>query len=194
MGIDVNREDYGDDCLTCFAAGKTPKYLWGSLRDVEKGNGWMPIFPEPPNGDFMLTQHPVVPCFWSGAIGGFTITFETAGPGTLIIIWHPIAGGAFRGFSANDCVWFFSNTQDVPLGWPYFSGEVSLYFREPGSFNSLSDTRDLINMPHDLECKAEVYHLSTDQYVAMFSRKWDNSSIRIKMDKAHYDQYETFEK
>jgi len=151
MGIDVNREDYGDDCLTCFAADKTPRYLWGSLRDVQKGNGWMPIFPEPPNGDFMLTQHPIVPCFWSGAIGGFTITFETAGPGTLIIIWHPIAGGAFRGFSANDCVWFF-------------------------------------------ECKAEVYHLSTDQYVAMFSRKWDNSSIRIKMDKAHYDQYETFEK
>jgi len=57
---------YGDDCITCFAHGETPKYVYVRFADVEKcPDAWCAGSPSPPNGHvFCLEQVPAFPCFF----------------------------------------------------------------------------------------------------------------------------------
>lgn len=75
MGLEVpdvpDDYGYGDDCIHCWPAGKTPLYVFVRFWDIET----CPGCPTPPNGyTFVCKQDPVVPCRFVGQLtfGGWT--------------------------------------------------------------------------------------------------------------------------
>lgn len=55
---------YGDDCLACFPAGETPRYMTAFFSDILDCNPSEPPGHEPIPGRLVLEQHTVRPCEW----------------------------------------------------------------------------------------------------------------------------------
>lgn len=64
MGIRIDPEGdpTGDNCLTCWPGGTTPRILYATFNGIEKGGNWMEGYKEPPNWSFQLIQDDVQPC------------------------------------------------------------------------------------------------------------------------------------
>lgn len=86
---------YGDDCLACFPAGKTPKYVWvrfillaSCVPDLD------PPCAAPPNDRvFKLTQDDSVPCFWRYLSDDWIIWYYTtfgSPPKTRLDLWDTL--------------------------------------------------------------------------------------------------------
>lgn len=65
----------GSACSVCWGSGKpfgdgdTPDQIFLSLSGIDKGPLWHGGLPEPPNGEFVLTQRIGSPCIFDTPIG-----------------------------------------------------------------------------------------------------------------------------
>jgi len=76
--------EYGDDCLHCFAAGKTPKYVWARFSQILQCPDVPPkICGIPPNDRvWKLTQDAVLPCWYQLVTGGWILDYTHRSPVT----------------------------------------------------------------------------------------------------------------
>jgi len=108
---------YGDDCITCWEAGLTPKSVYVRLANVEKcSDAWCDGFPSPPNNHaFCLEQVPSFPCFYHYSGHGWELTYRARHtffyPCGLWISSLPISRNYFHSETdiGTDCSAFFLN-------------------------------------------------------------------------------------
>lgn len=101
MGINPEPE-YGLNCNTCFAPGKTPKRIFIWFMGVQTGFEWRPGMPAPPSGQYILTQ--TAPCFWAKPIGPGQTSYGTNLPGTVINFNFGMPFFAFGFFNLTNCL------------------------------------------------------------------------------------------
>lgn len=103
MGLKVPKPPpdygYGDDCLDCWPAGKTPNYVFVRFWDITA----CPTRPKPPNGmPFICKQNPAFPCLYEGEFVFEGITwmafynswiFNPAGHQCDLQLWPDVPGG-----------------------------------------------------------------------------------------------------
>lgn len=64
MGIQPATTIYGDDCLLCFAADRTPLTLKVCISGIERTDFWNPFWGYAPNGYHDMLQDNGEPCRW----------------------------------------------------------------------------------------------------------------------------------
>ena len=129
MGIRVEPDDYGDDCLTCWPAGKTPKSVFATFSGIQTGDWWRSNYPPPPNGPFKLNQVDGYPCIFSYFGTIWTVIYSAKTnfpPGTqssLIIDCIPLgAASTFAQLLDGTCHYSFENNTTLPAGNFFYEG------------------------------------------------------------------------
>lgn len=126
MGILPDIE-FGNDCLACWGAGLTPKYIYLSISEMQAGNLWLPTDPPPPNGIWKLTQRPA-PCEWLYFIWPWQWFYDTALPGSAIEGTYEIADQVFQKGIPVNCTHAFTNNINFPAGSHYYGGKAQVSF------------------------------------------------------------------
>lgn len=166
------------ECLSCFAANKTPTPLFCSLQGIEIGDTWATTDEPPPNGVFELTFSAA--CTWSYAVGGLSILYKSALPGSSLLVSVAVGGFVFTDSDVADCIYEFTNFWQSPIGRNYYGGSaVLLNPLDSGSLNNI-DLMGLLNMDPtaDTWCamnRGEVGHI-TNRY----TREQDHTNVLIK--------------
>jgi len=126
MGQRMDKDEivYGDDCLWCFDAGETPKYVYARFLDIGKCPGeWCEDNPLPPNDRvFKLTQDDMKPCTWVFQDGFWDVVYHAYWPGiagcALLINYMGDWSSYFRSvfpFGVS-CKTFFTNEEECADG------------------------------------------------------------------------------
>lgn len=181
MGIETDpiEWEYGNNCLTCWDAGMTPKLLIASVSGIKIGGAWNPAMPMPPNGIHILTQD-ISPCYFKGRPAPINDYYETSIPGSRLIINATAMVTAFDGASGNNCVFEFANTQVNPA-LAYYGGRGAVAQGTPGSSPiSIADLLELLNMDGRESRKFEFFPLDSSHIVAMFADQVESTRIRFK--------------
>ena len=126
MGIRVEPDPRGDDCLTCWDAGKTPQTVYAIFKGIETGDWWTDIFPPPPNHTFKLDQSLFDPCVfnYTGLTWFVEYQARTIFPPrtqSSLKLWFNI-GDVFAQLLDGTCKFSFINNLQVPVGNYYYKG------------------------------------------------------------------------
>jgi len=176
--IDPEHQDYGDDCNTCFATGKTPLYVYACIIGIEKGNIWSLPLPEPPNGIFVLEQDSVLSCVWIGSKDNFLLTY-VATTGVFSLVYTP--GGITVFYDDRDsCESFFENDYTDPDSFYFINGKCQLCWTSNTGDIGLAKTANDFNIDPDLPLKAEFWPVDSNSFETRFARKTDGTNIMIK--------------
>ncbi|MBA7691551.1 hypothetical protein ES703_100096 [subsurface metagenome] len=199
MGTPVVPGEKGVDCPGCtpdfWAPGQTPKYVMVMFTRITKGLVWQPGDPEPPNGEFVLTQVPGVPCLWTRLDDYFKFEYDIRlGASTLEIFdghWLP----AFRSVETIPCWEYFHSSLAPPGGWRYNEGDgfIDLY-DFPGTAYQLLHDYNLAPTEYTRFDVLPVPDGPPYVQVRRFGNVRTPTNIKIKTDATHKDQYEMFEK
>lgn len=116
-------------CANCWGPGKTfgdvptPGTVLATVYGIEKGTNWIGGDPEPPNGEYTLTQNLANPCrfdwsdgtwlihWWAYTVGGSLFTIELIG-----------IEFAFECTRAQNCRTYFTNELDDIPPSKYYAG------------------------------------------------------------------------
>lgn len=136
MGIPITPfpDPYGNDCLQCYDAGKTPQILYAIFKGIAIGDLWDDDWPGPPNHVFQIIQDGVDNCKWSYVGDVWTIEYDATfvGPGlgqTLlnVTLLEPFAETAFTGWTKNPCGSKFNNEIWDKTMHPYIGGAAWIF-------------------------------------------------------------------
>lgn len=129
MGIIIDPEERGDDCLACFEAGKTPKFMYAMFGGIGKGPAWMPMFPVGPAVTFKLTQSVDFPCCWyymgdDWWVYYWAVAIDLPGVSSTIMMWYGGPGGFQMFFNRKfaHCQSEFTNEYTAPGWWVWYDG------------------------------------------------------------------------
>lgn len=105
----------GDDCLTCFDEGQTPRFVTATFSGITD------CWPGDPNGAppgvMVLEQDPFFPCFWSvGAGWNWICAWDPTAVGGSLLGLSFGAISYFTGFDPDPCVTSFVNTNICGYG------------------------------------------------------------------------------
>lgn len=193
MGIPLDPPEYGNDCLACFPAGKTPKYVYATFTNIIGGDEYVPgISPIPPNGTYKMEQ--ANGCSWEYEDANVICEYRASIVGISgIELEQKVAACIAFGAEDDPCTYAFEQ-DDNPVGLIYCAGEVQVAFVEnPGNPYALRTIADLISLPLDSCVLAEFWPLTRYTWVPMFaSHRWP-TKIHLKIDWTHWDQYDMFE-
>lgn len=155
MGIksDPGYDLWGDDCLNCFTAGKTPKRLYVTINGVQITQQWVEDYGEPVNGQFILNQ--TWPCKWEGGHSGAWVTVDYTGPYPILwavtekFYWY------FKEEQTEGCPFFWINEYQGPGGL-FMHGNAFVFIREQtNSPPSIKKTLDMLGEVPDKDTFAE---------------------------------------
>lgn len=144
MGIPVSEPDYGEDCLACWAAGRTPRTAYAVFTGVPT----CPYYPEtvPNNVPLAMSQTVEDPCGWdTGPLTSWRASYATSetaaflgltyNPTGQCYYWQQAFGMCRSEFVDNSqsCVGECPYKDDCPAGqiyptregsgWTYFSSD-----------------------------------------------------------------------
>lgn len=112
--------EYGNNCSSCFALGKTPKYVYARFFLLEGCTyGWVPPCHPPPNDRlFKLTQTAISNCLWRYEQSGWKVDFRA---------WYPPISGAYLQLFDDDGYNYFSDqhTGCIDEGFVWTNGFLS---------------------------------------------------------------------
>ena len=174
--------EYGSDCLDCFPAGETPKYLYVRFAEIEKcSNAWCVGFPPPPNDRcFKLIQQPGTPCLWTYPGSDWQIQYYAKiVPPTnsrLTVDSLPIQRNYFRGWTPAFviCQQFFQNQNTCVLNTCGVGGQAIIT-----SSKEASDILESINLSKSSDLFLELFPLSGAKLVFKFCKLQDSTNIAI---------------
>jgi len=171
--------ELGNDCLTCWAAGETPKYIYANFANIKKGYDWLPWLPEPPNGLFQLEQ--LTPCLWQLSFGIFAIEFSISAGNSITKISSPatIPEDIFENSRAA-CAWFFENDNNWPAGVDFYGGFCQVFFRTLSNSPSLQKHCNLLNIKNDENTFADFFPVDADNTVVRIASIPESINIKIK--------------
>jgi hypothetical protein len=175
-------EDYGNNCIHCFASGKTPKFILAYASGIEIGQNWPPGWPPPPNGFHLMQQLPIA-CWFSTTQDVYPLCSLYWIPGTSDLgIQVSIAQFAFDCHWDSNCeVWFENVFIDEPLR-RYFGGYVVLGWLVGDAFNSYLSTMKKLNIAPSVDTLADAFPLDSEKFLHRFARPADGTNILIKLD------------
>lgn len=147
MGTPVKEPEFGNDCIACWDAGETPKFVYVMFDGVLKGDP--PDSVQVPNGHlFKLEQDPASPCHWH---------YQETGPTWKVSVWRSaitgnwfvtldywLVGSHFHG-SIDDCPAeqaIFENTYWNKLIRKGYDGVASILWMDEAL-----DLVEALNMP-----------------------------------------------
>lgn len=178
MGIPWPPDGFGLNCLSCFAPGQTPPFVFVTFEAIEIGDKWRPGDPPPPNGTFQLDQHLLNGCHY----GAFTPTaflfFSMEGDLGHITI-EAFGIPQFISDNGGVCHWFGGNQLQNPALSHWTRGYAQIAFTGPGSSPSMGDTADEFGFTRDHEPKFDFWPVNPDYTTRIVSRRIP-SNIKIK--------------
>lgn len=182
MGIrtDPGYSLFGNDCLTCWLPGFTPKKLYIGVSGVIHNDDFAPSEP-PPNGVFLMEQNPFIACQWIGVTGNWTITFGITPTTSGIGIIGPSSLIGFLG-SGGQCEFAFDNEQDFPN--VFYDGSVIISPREREAENgpTIQGTMDLMAVETGKKVFCELIPESPTAATFRIADQRDRTRIHIKVD------------
>lgn len=198
MGTPVDPGEKGVDCDAMtpdrWPPGQTPKYLMVMFSNIVQCPWPPPPLPEPPNGEFVLTQDPLVPCLWSRTDAYFSFQYDIHLGASTLQIWDGHMLLAFFNRIVHVGWEYFYNERTCPVGTRYAEGDAFIDLYDfPGTAYQLLHDYGLA--PTDYT-RFDVLHVPDEpSYVQV--RRFGNvrtpTNIKIKTDATHKDQYEMFE-
>lgn len=181
MGIPTVEDLYGDDCLACYDADKTPLRLWASVTgilpgELEPPNGW-----HCPNGMYLLTQHPVGPCAWHCNSWPEVCSLILNTPWATFGLQDKFGQQAFYKQYFEACVWNYDNAIDIWDDNFYYGGSVSVKACLDDSPSNLIAAMKLLNIEPSPKTFAEFFPIGADSSVFKYCRKSDSTNISFKL-------------
>lgn len=178
MGIIPIGPQYGDDFLTCWAAGETPLTFKLFLTGVNWGDGYFPGLPPPPNGYHDIHQDPLNPGIWKSPVGVEPIILYTlTGATSDILIRYSAPWSVFVGGDVITCMKSFVNLQNVPHAQLYYGGTVTLL-----TTKNLSDIIESVTPMIDPDPRMECFSMEDGLIVVRYAGKRDATNVSIKFD------------
>jgi len=187
MGQRQNKTEieYGNDCLTCFPEGETPKYVYARFSNIRIcDDPWCVGMPSPPNDrTFKLTQDEASSCKWRFEDDDWQVTWYAVDPPTygarLIINEKPNWFEYFFGFTlpGNECETFFDNAAECAEGTCGVGGWGLVTWR----LESLL-LMSLLNIITDYDLFMEMRPLADGARVYKYCRLKDGTNIAIKFE------------
>lgn len=177
--IDPDEYEYGGDCVACWPASSTPRYVYASFSNILRGNDWVPGDPDPPSETFKLTQD--LTCRWTFSTATLQFFYEPTLDVTGLSIGLVANGVVFLGI-AGPCAINFVNFIQNPVGNKYYGGEASAFWIEPPESPSIGVLCDLLGIPQVQETTALVYPIQPEKQVAKLQNFTENIKISIKRD------------
>src|SRR3972149_12170498 len=129
MGIrtDPGYDLWGQNCLKCFEAGKTPKKLYVTINGVQTTEWWDPIYGTLVNGTFICEQ--TDPCLWQGGLRGAWASVDLSSNYPLLWAITDKFTWYFRKEDTKPCVISYINEYQGE-GWPFGGGTAHIFVRE----------------------------------------------------------------
>lgn len=175
--------EYGDDCLLCYAANKTPLAMHISFSGIERGSLWVPSDGMPPNQTFLIVQSITAPCSYYWNWDGWPHVWYITQSGASTV-WCRNAQGvtAFHDTILNECEKSFTNGATAPSGNKFYGGHAHLF-----PVSELAEIADLVNLCYleqkpDFDLLSELWMISPTQKVVRYVNKGDATKIYIKLD------------
>jgi len=183
MGEDGNEDEieYGDDCLACYDADKTPKYIYASFEGIDLCPGQPGGFTGSPNKTFKLTQDPLNACMWvQGDITKWHCIYTAKNNGNSVLY---LAWTFWIYFAANQvghCLTTFTNT--AWCGGPQFMGTNGIglisCFPSP-SDPAVENIMDLMGIPKIDGVRFEIHAIDIGTRFITFGSLRDSISIIV---------------
>jgi len=178
MGIRPDPIEYGADCDTCYAEGKTPKYFKAFFSGILRGSLWESGMPGNMNGYYDIIQDPAYSCRWK-SVPGFWQN---------VLYWHEpfhsyltmsLPGGwfAFSADIATHCGRWFANAETDGTGNIYYGGQGVIMTPEDMT-KSIESITPLI----DPDPRMELFTMPASQYSLRYAGKRDATRISIVLD------------
>lgn len=170
--------DYGDDCLTGWAAGKTPKYVYARFSGIETCPGASLISP---NGRvFKIPQEEFIPCEWFYDDTVWRVEFQVAAaPNFVHLILTDVDAGVTH---------FEASVAMVPdEGHVYVNENVACDLAHEGK-NGIAVVTwtpqatallESINMTKGADLFMELFPLANGKLVYKFCRIAESTNIKI---------------
>lgn len=121
--------EFGDDCLLCFDAGKTPLHMKVFLAGIIRSPHWNPFWKAAPNGYIDVTQSPINPCAWHSPVAVYPrANFHMHVGGSTLQVWTAFDVMAFLGEADEACVYWLTNkwVGQFPMGFQDGSASISI--------------------------------------------------------------------
>lgn len=180
MGIPAVPVEYGDDCLACYPAGKTPLKIWASVTGIKPGElepvgGW-----HCPNGFFLLTQDEILPCKWSCESWPEICQLTLDTPWATFGLQDKNGQQAFYKQYFQACAWDFENAIDIWDDNFYYGGNCSLKACLDDEDTDLISVMKLLNIEPSAKLLCEFFPISDSQGIFKYCRKSDKTNISVK--------------
>lgn len=189
MGIIPGPVEYGDDCLTCWDPGLTPRLFKLFLSGIGRGELWLPGMGMPPNGYHDLVQSSTVPCQWLNLK-----------PGPPSILWQPtklllnlsvpmpLASNAFTAREYPQCSRQYDNDSEFWQNSNFYGGFAFITVGGPAGgddddfLHSLSSIIESVTPMIDPDPRMECFPMSVTEIAVRYAGKRDATNIVIKFD------------
>lgn len=183
--IEINPADYefaAGDCLACFPAGETPKFLYACMAGIERGDLWVAgVDPPAPNGAFKMTWQGA--CIWGDVHNGITFAYGAA-PGFSELDITDLAHFYFVSVHEPICTTHFTNSVIVPAGNKYYGGWGFLTQIEPAGLFSESDLAESVGLEPGPDLLASIWPKDTEEAVHVIYERNSRNRIRILYDQS----------
>lgn len=176
---------YGDDCASCFAAGKTPEFVYVRfITIVGCDRAGPPPQKIPPNDRlFKLPQHPTIPCEWYYNQSGWEVEYRA---------FFPATGGSYLDLYDENGMLYFRDHRDACepegtvfhneildcLGADYGSGGIAVVTWSPQATQLLED----LNIVKSADLFMELFPRPDGKLVYKFCRIAESSNIKILLE------------
>lgn len=176
--LDQALDEYaGGDCITCWPAGKTPRYLYACFSDIKQGDDWIAgVDPPPPNGVQRLEWSMF--CDFGALVGNIGYAYRGNGDWSRLQVYDP-GGDMFDSQIQPACTSYFENFIVNPVGNKYYGGFAIIASTLPGAVFSISDLCELINYERTDNRFANIHAIAGDEAVHVLY-DW-NSADRIRI-------------
>lgn len=178
MGIIPKPIEYGDDCFSCWDAGKTPLHLKCFFSSIKCGELWLPVLPPPPNGYWDLVQEPLAPCTWSEDFSGPPeIIYRVGALNNSIRFTFQPGVVAFVCRLAPGCAKHFTNEFAIWGNNIYYGGYCYLE-----TSNDIQQEIESVTPMIDPDPRMECFPMADEHIVVRYAGKRDGTKIYIKID------------
>ncbi|MBA7625090.1 hypothetical protein ES703_32511 [subsurface metagenome] len=169
---------YGDDCLTCFPAGQTPKHFYVMAGSITYGDDWFPFMGPPFNGLWFMTQDLVDPCKWQGPAGphGFARLRFLVGR-TILTIVNDAPLTSYLSDVLVGCVRYSVNDFNIAAGNRFYGGYA--YIFTPTEIQELIENFTPVVDPDPL---LRVDPLANEELIISYIDEWGDTKIKFKLD------------
>lgn len=171
----------GENCLTCYPAGTTPRYLWFNVSGIQKGGGWNPVDGEPANGNWIMEQWEGFPCYWKEdypLVPPIRVYYSAAGP--IDSIFQITHRNFFARIIGSSCIKEADNEYVDPAFERFCGGHATIYDTSGGDLATMLEVADQIGVPTIPDLRFETFDLPPDHTIYRLANVYGKTNIKVK--------------